>query len=114
VVALGQVDSRFVCYGPDAENPVYESRKGIPARGILLEPERAWKKFNQAIGADGSVGVWHETYAVDPDQFESVYANMPRFGLARAVEHVEAVGRRATARKRLEANKTSELATGAG
>jgi hypothetical protein len=35
---------------------------------------------------------------------------MPRFGLAAAVEHVEAVGRRYTARKRLEANKTSELA----
>ena len=70
----------------------------------------AWKKFNQAVGADGSVGIWHETYMVHPDQFESVYGNMPRFGLAAAMEHVEAVGRRYTARKRLETNKTSELA----
>jgi fumigallin biosynthesis monooxygenase-like protein len=69
----------------------------------------AWKKFNQAIGADGSVGIWHETYTVNPDQFESVYGNMPRFGLAAAIEHVEAVGRRQTARKRLDANKPHEL-----
>ena len=69
----------------------------------------AWKKFNQAVGADGSVGIWHETYTVNPDQFESVYGNMPRFGLAAAMDHVEAVGRRYTARKRLEANKTGEL-----
>ena len=70
----------------------------------------AWKKFNQAIGADGSVGIWHETYTVNPDQFESVYGNMPRFGLAAAMDHVEAVGRRYTARKRLDANKAGELA----
>jgi hypothetical protein len=70
---------------------------------------KAWKKFNQAIGADGSVGIWHETYRVNPDQCESVYGNMPQFGLAAATEHVQAVGRRETARKRLDANKTNEL-----
>lgn len=64
-----------------------------------------WKAFNQAIGADGSVGIWHETYQVAPDQFECVYANMPAFGLGAAVEHVQAVGRRETARLRLDANK---------
>lgn len=73
-----------------------------------LEP---WKKFNQAVGADGSVGIWHETYTVNPGQFESVYGNMPRFGLAAAMEHVEAVGRRHTARKRLEANQAPSYAT---
>lgn len=57
------------------------------------------------------MGIWHKTYTVNPDQFESVYGNMPRFGLAAAVEHVEAVGRRYTARKRLETNKMNELAT---
>jgi hypothetical protein len=34
---------------------------------------------------------------------------MPRFGLAAAMDHVQAVGRRETARKRIEVNKTSEL-----
>jgi hypothetical protein len=62
----------------------------------------AWKKFNQAIGSDGSVGIWHETYIIDPNQYECVYGNMPRFGLGNAVTHVPAVGRRQTARKRLE------------
>jgi hypothetical protein len=34
---------------------------------------------------------------------------MPLFGLGAAMEHVEAVGRRQTARRRLGANKTNEL-----
>ena len=49
----------------------------------------AWRKFNQAVGADGSVGIWHETYTVHPGQFEVMYGNMPRFGLAAAMEHVQ-------------------------
>ena len=65
-----------------------------------------WKKFNQAVGADGIVGIWHETYTVTPDQFECIYGNMPRFGLAAAVEHVQAVGRRETARMRLSSNSS--------
>ena len=65
----------------------------------------AWKAFNQAVGPDGSVGIWHETYLVAPDQFECVYANMPAFGLGAAVEHVAAVGQRETARLRLNADK---------
>jgi hypothetical protein len=60
-----------------------------------------WKKFNQAIGADGIVGIWHETYTVNSNQFECVYGNMPKFGLGAAMEHVQAVGRRETARMRL-------------
>jgi hypothetical protein len=69
---------------------------------------RSWKKYNQAVGTEGSVGVWHETYTVDPDQFECIYSNMPRFGLATATEHVPAVGRRETARLRLGVNKAGE------
>jgi hypothetical protein len=66
---------------------------------------QAWKKFNKAVGADGSVGIWHETYLVDPDKYECVYGNMPAFGLGAAMEHVEAVGARETAHLRLSANK---------
>ena len=64
----------------------------------------AWKKFNRAVGADGSVGIWHETYRVDPNNYECVYGNMPAFGLGAAMEHMRAVGRRETARLRLNAN----------
>lgn len=61
----------------------------------------AWKRFNQAIGADGSVGIWHETYLVEPGKYEALYSNMPVFGLASASQHVPAVGRRETARRRI-------------
>jgi hypothetical protein len=61
----------------------------------------AWKAFNKNVGADGSVGIWHETYLVGAKQYECLYANMPRFGLANAGEHVAAVGNRETARLRM-------------
>ncbi|MCU0514172.1 MAG: DUF4188 domain-containing protein [Anaerolineae bacterium] len=61
----------------------------------------AWRSYNQAIGSDGTVGVWHETYRIDPGQYECVYANMPRFGLGAVLEHAPARGRRETARQRL-------------
>ena len=53
------------------------------------------------FGADGSVGIWHETYKIEPGQAETLYGNMPMFGLGAATHHVPAVGRRETARRRL-------------
>ena len=35
----------------------------------------AWKAFNQSVGSDGTVGIWHETYQVAAGQYECVYAN---------------------------------------
>ena len=61
----------------------------------------AWAEFNRRIGADGSVGIWHETYLVARGQFEAIYANMPQFGLARATEHVGVTGRLDSARARI-------------
>jgi len=56
--------------------------------------------------AQRSVGIWHETYIVNPNQFEYVYGNMPLFGLSAAMEHVQAIGTRETSRLHLGANKT--------
>ena len=42
----------------------------------------AWSAFNRSVGADGTVGIWHETYEVAAGRYECIYANMPRFGLA--------------------------------
>jgi hypothetical protein len=53
----------------------------------------AWAAFNRAVGNNGSVGVWHETYEVAPGHYESIYVNMPRWGLAAAGEHASAIGR---------------------
>ncbi len=61
----------------------------------------AWAEFNRRIGADGSVGIWHETYLVARGQFEAIYANMPHFGLARATKHVGVTGRLDSARSRI-------------
>jgi len=61
----------------------------------------AWAEFNRRIGGNGSVGIWHETYTAAPGQYESIYANMPRFGLGVAAEHMPVVGRLDGARLRI-------------
>lgn len=61
----------------------------------------AWRRFNKSIGSDGSVGIWHESFLVDAGRYEAVYGNMPVFGLAAATQHVPAVGKHETARRRL-------------
>ena len=63
----------------------------------------AWRSFNQAVGIDGSVGIWHETYKVSAGNYESVYVNMPRFGLGRAGVLQPASGGRESASGRLGA-----------
>lgn len=44
----------------------------------------AWRRFNQVVRDNGSVGIFHETYRVNPGVVESIYVNMPHFGLAGA------------------------------
>ena len=61
----------------------------------------AWRAFNQAIGSNGDVGIWHETYVVKPGTYECVYHNMPPFGLAKATKAVVASGKLASAAGRL-------------
>jgi hypothetical protein len=61
----------------------------------------AWAEFNRKVGGNGSVGVFHETYSVRAGEYEAVYVNMPRFGLAVAGEMVPAVGRLQSAKSRM-------------
>jgi hypothetical protein len=63
----------------------------------------AWGRYMRELMSDGAVGIWHETYLVEPGKFECVYGNMPVFGLAAAGNHVKAEGRLATAKDRLAA-----------
>ena len=65
----------------------------------------AWKAFNQAVGTDGSVGIWHETYTVSPGTHETFYANMPPFGLGKAGSLEAVTGKRQSAEGRLNAHK---------
>lgn len=60
-----------------------------------------WRDFNQQIGTDGTVGIWHETYQIRAGEYECIYGNMPSFGLAKATKHVPVGGKRETARSRI-------------
>jgi hypothetical protein len=59
------------------------------ARSAAAPHQPAWKGWNRLIGYQKPhVGIWHETYQVKAGQYECLYGNMPRFGLAKAAEHV--------------------------
>lgn len=84
-------------------------------RDYAREPDAehlpAWSDFNRDIGGDGSVGIWHETYVVDPDRYEAVYRNMPSYGLAEATQTVSATGDRKTAAGRLGRTSDDKMPT---
>ncbi len=61
----------------------------------------AWQQFNRAIGTDGSVGIWHETYQIGPGRYENLYVNMPPFGLGKLGPLVEAERSLASASERM-------------
>lgn len=61
----------------------------------------AWAAFNRAIGKNGDVGIWHETYRIREGDYETIYANMPAFGLGKATKSVPAMGRKESAAGRL-------------
>jgi fumigallin biosynthesis monooxygenase-like protein len=37
----------------------------------------AWAAFNRAVGTHGSVGIWHETYLVEPGKSDSASEQRP-------------------------------------
>ena len=65
----------------------------------------AWSKFNKNIGSNGDVGIWHETYLSKPGSFETVYNNMPTFGLAKAMKCVPVTANYKSANSRLNHKK---------
>ena len=80
----------------------WESREKLYAYATSPDMfhHRAWAIINRkerAGKARGHVGLWHETYVAPEGSYESIYADMPPFGLAAAhgVLPVEKRGRRA-------------------
>ena len=61
-----------------------------------------WGRYMKKVGADGSVGVWHETYQIEKTRTESIYGNMPKFGLGAAFPHVAINPNNTTARQRIQ------------
>ena len=70
----------------------------------------AWQAFNRAVGTDGSVGIWHETYAASAGTYENIYVNMPAFGLGRAGTLHSAVAGLQSAAGRLARQEASKHA----
>jgi len=60
-----------------------------------------WRAFNKAIGTNGSVGIWHETYVASPGTYENIYVNMPPFGLGKAGTVYAATGGKQSAASRI-------------
>ncbi|MDG1824767.1 MAG: DUF4188 domain-containing protein [Henriciella sp.] len=61
----------------------------------------AWAAFNRAMGTNGEVGIWHETYLIRAGDHESVYGNMPPIGLGIAGGLKPVEGRNRSAKGRL-------------
>ncbi|MEU4288308.1 DUF4188 domain-containing protein [Kribbella sp. NPDC026596] len=61
----------------------------------------AWVDYFRKSYKGGAVGIWHETYVVPAGSVETIYGNMPLFGLGK-VAGVEPVNKRGeTAAERL-------------
>ena len=64
-----------------------------------------WADFNKKVGKSGDVGIWHETYEIKKGHSESMYNNMPTFGLAKAIGSTPASGKLTSASGRLTEHK---------
>jgi hypothetical protein len=71
------------------------------ARSVEAEHLPAWRRFNQKVRDNGAVGIYHETVLLSDNTVETVYANMPDFGLAAVTGAVPAKKRGQTAKTRL-------------
>ncbi|KGX92536.1 transcriptional regulator [Pontibacillus halophilus JSM 076056 = DSM 19796] len=67
----------------------------------------AWKAFMKSVGSSGDVGIFHETYVVPRDNYEVMYGNMPKVGLAKAFGHTEITKETTKARLRMKASNRS-------
>ena len=61
----------------------------------------AWRAFNRRVRDNGSVGIFHETYRCSAADAETIYVNMPVFGLAGATAAIPVGRARQTAAARL-------------
>ncbi|MDX3855000.1 DUF4188 domain-containing protein [Streptomyces sp. AK02-01A] len=84
----------------------WDSKEKLLAYASAPDQEHrpAWAAFNRRLRAGrGEVGFWHETYVVPAGSYESVYVNMPEFGLGGATGVVPVGSRGESAADRLAA-----------
>lgn len=79
---------------------------GAYARNASMRHVPAWGAFNKDAAGTGDVGIFHETYVVASAGIESLYGNMPEFGLAAAVGAVErGAGSRVAAHEQMQTSE---------
>ncbi|MEC1414438.1 DUF4188 domain-containing protein [Bacillus safensis] len=61
----------------------------------------AWKEFNPRARNNDAVGIYHETYQIQAGSYESIYVNMPSYGLSQAKSPISISKRQQTAKERL-------------
>ena len=61
----------------------------------------AWKAYNKKINNNGSVGVFHETYKIEKGASESIYNNMPKIELSKALSNIPVLKNKDSAIKRM-------------
>lgn len=85
----------------------WESPEKLIAYAKAADSEHlpAWRAFNRAAKSS-AVGIWHETYVIDPGKSESVYKNMPVFGFGKVGRHTPAIGKLNSASGRLNTSST--------
>lgn len=59
-----------------------------------------WRNYWRRVGTSQGTGIWHETYLIRAGDYETIYANMPAFGLGAATRLVPAA-ETSTARLRI-------------
>lgn len=70
----------------------------------------AWRWYNKQVRASGDVAIWHESYIVRAGEYETIYGNLPPFGLARAGELLPAKRFGHTAARRIGRSSVDEPA----
>jgi hypothetical protein len=61
----------------------------------------AWENFNKKVGNNDAVGIYHESYQIKKGSYESIYGNMPHYGLGNALKPIPITAERNSAKKRL-------------
>ena len=97
LLAIQSLGSADVQYWKSAEHLMaYASDSG-------RSHKPAWQAFYKKLFKNEAVGLWHETYRASAGTYESLYVNMPRFGLGKALALTRAEGSRKSIRQRLSA-----------
>lgn len=88
----------------------WESEQKLFAYASAADKEHrpAWAAYNRRARNSGTdVGLWHETYAVPAGRYETLYGNMPPYGLGAAHGTEPAARRGERAAERMSAGRTA-------